>query len=172
MAGLTEAELSDLAEMSERGRAERGYQEIQGTRPQSLSVGLNDSPAGLAGWIVEKFRAWSDCPGGDIEATYTKDQLLTNVTLYWVTNTIASANRLYFETRRAGRGASLPTEPVPVPMGYCRFPADGFVPPRAWVERLYDVVHWTEAERGGHFAAMEQPDLLVHDVRAFFRSHR
>jgi pimeloyl-ACP methyl ester carboxylesterase len=176
MAGLSERERALVAEMRDRGRDEMGYQQIQGTRPQSLSVGLNDSPSALAAWIVEKYRAWGDCatPDGtrDVERRFTKDELLTCVTLYWVTQTIASANRLYAETRRGGAGSSLPTTKVPVPMGYARFPGDGFMPPRAWVERLYDVRRWTELPEGGHFPALEEPGLLVDDVRAFFRAFR
>ena len=148
MAGLTDDERERIERMRAAGRGEMGYQQIQGTRPQSVSVGLNDSPAGLAAWLVEKYRAWGDCvrPDGvrDVEHRFSKDVLLTCITLYWVTGTIASANRIYAETRRAGAGSSLPTTPVPVPMGYARFPGDGFMPPRAWVERLYDVHRWTE----------------------------
>jgi microsomal epoxide hydrolase len=153
--------------MYARGADQRGYQEIQGTRPHSLSVALNDSPVGLAAWIVEKFHAWGDC-GGDIESRFTKDELLTTVMLYWVTGTIQSANRLYRETRLSGRGASAPDRPVPVPMAHLRFPREGFMFPRAWIERFYDVARWTEHPTGGHFAAMEEPDALVVDVRAFF----
>lgn len=174
--GLTERERDQVAQMHARGREEMGYQQIQGTRPQTLSVGLNDSPVGLAAWIVEKYRAWGDCvrPDGvrDVEHRFDKDTLLTCVTLYWVTGTIASANRIYAEARRAGAGASRPVGRVPVPMGYARFPADGFTPPRAWVERQYDVRRWTELPEGGHFPALEVPELLVEDVRAFFRSLR
>jgi microsomal epoxide hydrolase len=176
MAGLTDEERAQVAEMHARGRDEMGYQQIQGTRPQSVSVGLNDSPAALAAWIVEKYRAWGDCATGegtrDVERRFTKDELLTCITIYWVTGTIAAANRLYAETRRGGAGGSLPTAKVPVPMGYARFPGDGFTPPRAWVERLYDVRRWTVMPRGGHFPALEEPALLVEDVRAFFRPLR
>jgi pimeloyl-ACP methyl ester carboxylesterase len=176
MAGLTDHERELIVDMRARGREEMGYQQIQGTRPQSVSVGLNDSPSGLAAWIVEKYRAWGDCGlddgTRDVERRFTKDELLTCVTIYWVTETIASANRLYAETRRVGAGASLPTVPVPVPMGYARFPGDGFMPPRAWVERLYDVRRWTVMPEGGHFPALEVPDLLVADVREFFRPLR
>jgi microsomal epoxide hydrolase len=174
--GLTEREKQLVAEMRGRGRDEMGYQQIQSTRPQTVSVGLSDSPAGLAAWILEKFRAWGDCvrPDGvrDVHHRFSDDELLTCITLYWATGTIASANRIYAETRRAGAGASLPTRKVPVPMGYARFPADGFTPPRAWVERLYDVRRWTEMPEGGHFPAIEVPDLLVDDLRAFFASLR
>jgi microsomal epoxide hydrolase len=171
-AGLTARERTLVAEMRARGRSEMGYAQIQGTRPQSVSVGLNDSPAGLAAWIVEKFRAWGDCERADgvrdVFHRFSRDELLTCVTVYWVTGTIGSANRLYAETRRAGAGASVPTTRVPVPMAYARFPADGFTPPRAWVEARYNVQRWTELPEGGHFPAMEVPDRLVEDLRAFF----
>ena len=169
LAGLTDAERADLDRMYRAGREEMGYQQIQGTRPQSVSAALADSPVGLAAWLIEKFRAWSDC-GGDVESRFTSDELLTNITIYWVTGTIASANRIYAETRRAGRGASLPDRPVPVPMGYLRLPGDGFKPPRRWVDALYRVARWTTVEAGGHFPAYEVPDLLVDDIDAFFGS--
>jgi pimeloyl-ACP methyl ester carboxylesterase len=170
-AGLSDQELADVEAMRARGQDEYGYQRIQRTRPQSLSVGLNDSPAGLAAWIVEKFRAWSDCDG-DIESSFTKDQLLTNVMIYWVTGTIASANRLYYESHEGAAGTTLPAGPIDVPMAYARFPGDGLRPPRPWVERKYDVRRWTDMDRGGHFAAMEEPDLLVDDIRTFFSDLR
>jgi epoxide hydrolase len=128
---------------------------------------LMDSPVGLAAWIVEKYRAWSDCDG-DIETRFTKDELLTNLTIYWVTGTIGSANRIYAETRRAGFGASLPDAKVPVPMGYVKFPGDAFKPPRRWVEQLYDVRRWSEVDEGGHFPALEVPELLSAEIRQFF----
>jgi len=148
----------------------RGYQEIQGTKPQTIGYLLDDSPAGLAGWIVEKFREWSDC-GGDPERSFTKDQLLTNVMVYWITRTGTSAGRLYWEMRQAGR-AALPQAYVEVPTGVANFPGEVGQSERKWAERRYNVVHWTEPERGGHFAAMEVPDLFVADVRAFFRTVR
>ena len=163
---LTDAERADVATMHAAGAREMGYQQIQGTRPQTLSVALFDSPAGLAAWIVEKFRAWGDCRG-DIESRFSKDVLLTNLTIYWATGTIASANRIYAETRRAGRGASLPDEFVTTPLGYTRFPADGFKPPRAWVERLYNVARWSDVDEGGHFPALEVPALLARELREF-----
>ncbi len=172
LATLTPDERDALDRMHAAGREEMGYRAIQSTRPQTLAYGLNDSPAGLAAWIVEKFRAWSGCIDADghrsLALTYTPDQLLANITLYWVTGTINSSIRLYRETSRAGPEGSLPDRPVTVPMGYARFPHDGFLPPRAWVERRYDVRRWTEMPRGGHFAAMEEPGLFVDDVRAFF----
>lgn len=167
---LTEDEQRSLAQLNEWRRTGIGYQEIQGTKPQSLGYGLEDSPAGLAAWIVEKFRAWSDC-GGDIESVFTKDRLLTNITAYWVTATATSSCRLYYETRQAGR-AALAQDYIRVPTGIANFPGEVTRMPRAWVEAAYNVTHWTEQPRGGHFAAMEQPKLFVDDVRAFFRTVR
>lgn len=168
--GVSEEELADLGQMQAQGRDFTGYQAIQGTRPQSLAYGLTDSPVGLAGWLVEKYRAWSDCDG-DVESAFTRDELLTQITTYWATETINSANRLYREAF-LDPASSLP-ERVEVPMGHARFPEEGFRFPRAWIERLYPgLCHWTDLPRGGHFAAMEQPELLVEDVRRFFRPLR
>jgi microsomal epoxide hydrolase len=167
--GLTEAEKAQVARMYRDGREERGYQQIQSTRPQTLAAGLNDSPAGLAAWIVEKFRAWSDC-GGDVEQAFTRDELLTCISIYWFTQTIHSSMRLYWEAQHTAASAGL--ERVPVPMGHARFPGDGFRTPRRWAEQIYDVRHWVEYERGGHFPALEVPELLVDDLRAFFGAHR
>jgi len=167
---LTEDERRGLAAQSEWRTTGAGYQEIQGTKPQSLGYGLEDSPAGLAAWIVEKFGAWSD--GAPLpEASFTRDQLLTNITTYWVTATATSSARIYYEMRQIGRGA-LPQEYVDVPTGIANFPGEVTRTPRAWVEHRYNVTHWTEHDRGGHFAAMQVPDLFVDDVRAFFRPLR
>jgi len=167
---LSEAEKILLADEERWDQEEGAYSSIQATRPQTLSYGLNDSPAGLAAWIVEKFRAWSDC-GGDVEKRFTKDELLTNVTIYWVTETISSSIRLYYEHRRNPRPLSL-NEKVTIPTGVALFPKDLSNPPRKWAERTYNVKRWTQMPRGGHFAAMEEPDLLVEDIRAFFRPFR
>lgn len=142
------------------------------TRPQSLGYGLTDSPAGLAGWIVEKFHAWSDI-GPDLESVYTKDQLLTNLMIYWVTGTINSANWFY-RAVHLGKERRLPKgKRITVPTGFAHFPVDLHAqPPRAWWERAYNLVHWTEMKKGGHFAALEQPEALVRDIRAFFRPLR
>jgi pimeloyl-ACP methyl ester carboxylesterase len=145
-----------------------GYSHMQGTRPQTLAYGLNDSPAGLAGWIVEKFRAWSDCHG-DIESVYTKDELLTNIMIYWVTATINSSTRLYYETTH---GSAITTERVKVPTGAALFPKDIAVPPRSLAERQYNIQRWTNVDKGGHFAALEQPEILIHELREFFRPLR
>ncbi len=170
MAPLTEREQAHVEAREQWQQAEGGYSHIQGTKPQTLSYGLNDSPAGLAAWIVEKFRTWSDC-NGDVESKYTKDELLTTVTIYWVTGTINSSTRLYYESRRnplsPDRG-----EKMKVPSGIAVFPHEISRPPREWAERAYNLKRWTEMPRGGHFAAMEEPGLLVEDIRAFFRDLR
>jgi microsomal epoxide hydrolase len=147
-----------------------GYQAIQGTKPQTLAYGLNDSPAGLAGWIVEKFRAWADCKG-DVESVFTRDELLTNLTAYWVTGTINSSTRLYYEMRKS---AKLPFAEgrIEVPTGVAVFPKELYNAPRAWAERVYNVTHWSVFPAGGHFAAMERPAELAADLRKFFRTVR
>jgi microsomal epoxide hydrolase len=144
-----------------------GYQQIQSTKPQTIGYLLDDSPAGLAGWIVEKFREWSDCDG-DPENVFTKDQLLTNIMLYWLNTAATSSARLYWEMRQSGAQA-VPHAKVTVPTGVANFPAEMGRCERAHAERRYNIVHWTEHARGGHFAAMEQPEAFVQDVRAFFR---
>ena len=168
--GLSDAEKADIAELRTWNAHETGYQRIQGTKPQTLGAALNDSPVGLAAWIVEKFRAWSDCDG-DVESVFSRDALLANITVYWVTQTITSSTRLYYETFK-GRRASWISQRVELPTGVARFPRELMRFPRAWVERHYDVTHWTDMPRGGHFAAMEQPQLLVDDIREFFRGLR
>jgi pimeloyl-ACP methyl ester carboxylesterase len=148
---------------------ESGYSHLHETRPQTLAYGLNDSPVGLAGWMVEKFRAWSDCHG-EIESVFTKDELLTTIMIYWVTQTINSSTRLYYETAHqhddifAGRAE--------VPTGVAVFRDDLPLPPRSLAERLYNIQRWTVMKAGGHFAALEQPQALVEDIRAFFRPLR
>lgn len=168
---LGDEDKADLAAMARFQREESGYALLQGTRPQTLGVALNDSPAGLLAWIVEKFRAWSDCDG-DPENAFSRDRLLTNVTLYWVTQTIASSARLYWESRHGGVWDEVP-DFVGVPTGVARYPKEEVLRfPRAWVERQYNVTRWAVMPRGGHFAAMEQPELFVADLRAFFGTMR
>ena len=167
---LTDAENTYLEERLQWQRDEGGYAHIQGTKPQTLAYGLNDSPVGLAGWIVEKFRTWSDC-NGDVESVYTKDELLTNITLYWVTQSISSSVRIYYETQRSP--VSLKEgEKIQAPSAVARFPKDLSFPPKEWAERVMNLQHWTEMPRGGHFAALEAPEMLVNDVRDFFRALR
>ena len=153
-----------------RGKAanETAYSQLQGTKPQTLGYSLNDSPAGLAAWIVEKFRTWSDSDG-NVEKHFTKDELLTNIMIYWVTETGPSSVRLYYENRKdpglQGR--------VEVPFACARFPGEFlFNSSRKSVEASYNVQQYTEMPRGGHFAALEEPELLVNDVREFFRGRR
>jgi epoxide hydrolase len=167
---LTEEEQADLASMALFQRKEAAYAAEQGTKPNTVGAALDDSPVGLLAWIVEKFRTWSDCDG-DPESCFTRDQLLTNVTVYWVTGTATSAARLYFESNRSGvLSAELPF--ITVPTGVARYPKEVLGWPRAWVERQYHVTSWTTMPRGGHFAAMEQPELFAEDLRAFFRTVR
>ena len=167
---LSESELTLLEEREQWRLAEGGYSHIQGTKPQTLSYGLNDSPTGLAAWIVEKFRTWSDC-AGDVESRFTKDELLSNITLYWATQSIGSSTRLYYESQH-NPWTFQPGESIRVPCAVALFPADLSHPPREWAERSYNVQRWTEMPRGGHFAALEEPDLLAQDVREFFRALR
>jgi pimeloyl-ACP methyl ester carboxylesterase len=167
---LSDDEKSDLDAMAQFQREESGYANEQGTKPQTLGVALNDSPAGLLAWIVEKFRTWSDC-GGHPENSFSRDQLITNVMLYWLTETSASSARLYWESRHSGSWAeTLPF--IGTPTGVARFPKEVLRWPRSLVERQYNVTHWSTMPRGGHFAAMEQPDLFADDVRDFFRTVR
>ena len=168
---LTDEEQADLAAMARFQRDEAAYAQVQGTKPQTLGVALNDSPAGLLSWIVEKFRTWSDCDG-DPENCFTRDQLITNVMLYWVTQTFTSSARLYWETMHSGV-LQEPPEYVSVPTGVARYPKEEILRfPRSWVEQRYNVTHWAVMPRGGHFAAMEQPELFVDDLRTFFRTVR
>ena len=154
-----------------RWAEEKGaYSHMQRTYPQTAAYGLNDSPAGLAAWILEKFRDWSDCEG-DPYRRFTRDELLGNVTLYWMTETISSSFRLYYEGRLAPLHFA-EGERVRVPCGIAHFPKEAPFPPRQWVERGYDVRRWTEMPRGGHFAAAEEPELLAEDLRGFFRGLR
>lgn len=169
-APLTAAEQQFRAEEEEWMRQEGAYDFIQATKPQTLAYALNDSPAGLAAWILEKLRSWSDC-GGDVERRFTKDELLTKITLYWVTETINSSMRLYFDRAHAPRPFG-PDDRVRVPCAFAMFPADIDHPPREYAERSCNVARWTEMPRGGHFAAFEEPELLAEDMRDFFRSMR
>ena len=165
---LSEAEKQYLSAVQQWVRREGAYAMIQSTRPQTLAYGLNDSPVGLAAWIVEKFRAWSDCDG-DVERRFSKDELLTNVMIYWVTETINSSVRTYYEVSPPPLS---PGQHIEVPAGVALFPKDISLPPREWAERSLRVQRWTEMPRGGHFAALEEPELLVEDIRAFFRPFR
>jgi microsomal epoxide hydrolase len=170
MAGVLPEELDGLRDVADFREKESGYQRIQGTKPQTLAYGLTDSPAGLAGWILEKFRTWSDC-GGDVFSRFTRDELLTNITIYWVTGTINASTRLYYETQRSGHIGNGDGY-VEVPTGIAVFPKEIYRPPLAWCNGVYNVQQFTRMPSGGHFAAMEEPELLVEDIRSFFRRVR
>ena len=170
-APLSEAEEAFMAERAEWRSEEGGYGHIQATKPLTLGYGLTDSPVGLAAWIVEKFRTWSDC-GGDVESVYTKDELLTNIGIYWHTGTIGSSVRLYYESDRdplrLGSG-----ERIRPPAAVATFPKEIAHPPREWCERIFgDLRRFTDMPYGGHFAAMETPRELAEDIRGFFRGLR
>ncbi|HEY4908451.1 MAG TPA: epoxide hydrolase [Methylomirabilota bacterium] len=166
----TPEERAYLDDLGKWLREETGYQWIQGTKPQTLAYGLTDSPAGLAAWIVEKFRTWSDC-GGDVERSFSKDELLTNVMLYWVTGAIGSSFWPYYARYHAPWPIA-DGQRIEVPTAYADFPKEIIRPPRSWAERVYNVKRWTVMPSGGHFAALEEPRLLAEDIRAFFRDLR
>jgi microsomal epoxide hydrolase len=164
---LTEGELRYRSIATEWIAREGAYMSLQSTKPQTLAYGLSDSPVGLAGWIVEKFRTWSDC-GGDLGRSFTKDELLTNIMIYWLTGTIGSSTRMYYENSHT----LPPLGHIDVPTGIALFPADILLPPQESAERRLNIARWTTMPRGGHFAAMEEPELLADEIRAFFRPLR
>lgn len=169
---LSTEEEAWLAEVKAGRDDMTAYQRIQATRPQTLGVALSDSPVGLAAWIVEKFHAWSDC-GGDPLKRFSMDTLLDNIMIYWLTGTAGTATWIYRGvTEQDSRG--LPAgQRVETPTGMAAFPADLMArPPKSWVERAYNLRRHTLMPKGGHFAALEEPELLVEDIRAFFRPLR
>ena len=167
LTGLTQADQDRLALSEKWGREMNGYAIIQSTRPQTLSYALTDSPVGQLAWIVEKFKEWTDPAATLPDDAIDRDLILTDVSVYWLTGTAGSAARIYYEGARSwGQVQSR----SPVPTGVAVFPNDLTIRPLA--ERDHNVVHWSEFSRGGHFAAMEAPDLLVNDVREFFRPYR
>lgn len=147
--------------------AEGAYISMQATKPWTLAYALNDSPVGLAAWIIEKFMSWGDCKG-DLLAHFNKDELLTNIMLYWLTGTSGSSANIYYDNMRA----LPPIGDISVPTGLATFAADVLPPPRRWVERHLNIVQWTRIPQGGHFTAMEEPDRFVEDIRKFFRRFR
>jgi pimeloyl-ACP methyl ester carboxylesterase len=169
LADLTEREIAGLARTQDYMTTGSGYVAIQSTRPQTLAYGLVDSPAGLLSWIAEKFWAWTD-NDGRIEDAISRDELLTNVSLYWFTRTGGSSARYYYESLGSG-SVRVPALPE-VPLGVANFPAEIILARRRWVEHGNNLVHWSEFDRGGHFAALEEPDLLLGDIRTFFRALR
>ncbi len=170
MDSLTEAEQSALESLAHYDRWDSGYSKQQSSRPQTLSFGLTDSPAGQAAWILEKFWAWTDC-NGHPENVLTRDEMLDNVMLYWCTSTAGSSARLYYESFNAEAGAMDKT--IEVPTGCCIYPKEIIRASRRWAEKRYtNIIHWTDQAEGGHFAAFEKPELFVEDVRKFARNFR
>jgi pimeloyl-ACP methyl ester carboxylesterase len=166
LATFTDTEKVRLERLNRFLSEGNGYFQVQATRPQTLAYGLSDSPVGQLAWIAEKFKEWTH--GGEVPEDFIdRDELLTNVMLYWLTNTAASSAAMYYENMHAG---SWGDPPATTPTGVANFAEDVAI--RRYAERANNIVHWSEFDRGGHFAAMEAPDLLVGDVRAFFRGLR
>eukprot|EP01114_Cavostelium_apophysatum_P016474 TRINITY_DN4695_c0_g1_i2.p1 TRINITY_DN4695_c0_g1~~TRINITY_DN4695_c0_g1_i2.p1 ORF type:complete len:704 (-),score=153.82 TRINITY_DN4695_c0_g1_i2:1103-3214(-) len=163
---FSKEELKALEDGEEFSEQKSGYADIQMTRPQTLGYGVADSPVGLAAWIAEKLREWSDCEG-EVENRFSKNDVLTLVMIYWTTNTITSSFRLYYETKKSKRW-NAPEKKIDVPVACAVFPKEVFRIPRRWAERTYNIRRWTQMERGGHFPAWEEPEMLAKDLRAFF----
>ena len=161
---LSQAEIAYKKTAQQWMAQEAGYISIQSTKPQTLSYGLSDSPVGTAAWILEKFRSWSDCKG-QLENSYSKDELLTNVMIYWLTNTLSSSVNMYYENTHS----LPPMGKIEIPTGIALFAQDILLPPKEWTVKNLNIVQWTEIPRGGHFTAMEEPDLFVEDIRKFYR---
>jgi epoxide hydrolase len=171
MADLTEAEQERLGRLQHFREEMMGYVQIQGSRPQTLAYGLTDSPVGQLAWIVEKFKEWTDLAAELPEEAVDRDHILTDVSVYWFTNTAGSSANLYYEAAH-DPSAWAPKDRSPVPTGVALFPSANEVAIRRFAERENNIVHWSEFDRGGHFAAMEAPDFLVGDIREFFRGLR
>jgi len=167
---LTSDEEEYLARAAKWADSEGAYIAIQATKPLTLAYALTDSPVGLAAWYVEKFRSWSDCQSEPDEAL-SKDEMITDIMLYWLTGTVHSAIRFYSESREHPLHLA-PGQRIEPPCGIVHLPKELPMPPRSWAERAFNIVHWTSLPRGGHFAAWEQPDLLAEDIRTFFRPLR
>ncbi|HEY0451177.1 epoxide hydrolase family protein [Actinophytocola sp.] len=168
---LTDTERAALEALRHAGEHESGYSAEMSTKPQTVGYALTDSPAGLCAWIVEKFQSWTDCDGLP-ENVLTREEMLDDITLYWLTRTAASSARLYWESiRQVTEWFTESTDDtVPVPTGCSIFPKEIPRPSRRWAAKRYpDIRHWRELDRGGHFAAFEQPELFVEEVRTFFR---
>jgi pimeloyl-ACP methyl ester carboxylesterase len=169
-ASLTQEEMAFRDRSAQWDEQEGGYSHVQATKPDVLAPSLNDSPSGLAAWIVDKLRSWSDCDG-DVERRFMRDEILKTISLYWFTRSMPSAIRLYWEFRRRplkfGSG-----EKIHVPVAVAHFPREIPIPPRSYVERGYNVTRWTEMPKGGHFAGLEEPAALANDIRIFARQFR
>ena len=163
---LTEEVIAFQQTGAEWSAREGAYAHLHATKPLTAAYGLNDSPVGLCAWIIEKFNSWSD-NGGDIENVFTKDELLANVTLYWITQTIHSSMRMYNENSKNPMVFGQ-NDYISVPLAFAEFPKELPTPPRSYIEKGFNVRHWTSMPAGGHFAAVEQPDLLSKDLLYFF----
>jgi pimeloyl-ACP methyl ester carboxylesterase len=174
---LSEAEKKLFEESEQYQMNENAYAILQGTRPHTLAAGLSDSPVGLAAWIVEKFYTLSDCDG-NVESRFTKDQLLTNISLYWHTDTVASSFTPYYDILHANAFTWIKekikewTGSSSVPAGFAIFAKENSHLPREWAERFFNVQRWTTLPQGGHFAALEAPEVLTNELREFFRTVR
>jgi pimeloyl-ACP methyl ester carboxylesterase len=165
---ITSDEAEYIKRVQKWDREEGAYREIQATYPQTLAYALNDSPIGLASWIIEKYYKWGDCKG-TIESRFTKDELITNVMIYWQTNTINSSMRRYYEVRKKKRI----TTPISTPTHIAMYPGEHeLIVPESWVRRTYNVAEWINMESGGHFPASEEPEMFVNNIRDSFRRYR
>ena len=170
MAAITEAEQARMSAAIERIADGTGYMSILSTRPQTISIAHNDSPAGMAAWFLEKYQAWCDLENDDLESVFSLDQLIDNVMFYWITGTTNSSARLYFESTRKGTSALDPWSAfVKVPTGHAVYPRELLQTPRAWAEKHYNIIYWSEMPRGGHFAPFEQSEPFCDDLRRFAR---
>jgi pimeloyl-ACP methyl ester carboxylesterase len=169
--GFSDAEKAAFASLDYFYNKGFGYAEMMNTRPQTLGYALADSPVGMAAFFYEMFAAWTHS-GGEPERSLTKDEMLDDITLYWLTNTGASSSRSYWEAAQLGgllNAVDIPTVPVAVTV----FPGEIYRAPRSWAEQnFHNLIYWNEVDKGGHFAAWEQPDILADEVRAAFRSLR
>jgi pimeloyl-ACP methyl ester carboxylesterase len=170
---MTEPEKKYMQAGQQWSQREGAYALLQSTKPQTAAHALNDSPVGLAGWLIDKFYSWSDCDGS-LEKIFSRDELLTNCTIYWATQTISSALRLYYEAAMALQQMNKNKEikKIEIPTGVAVFPKDMVPAPREFAERIFTVQHWTEMPKGGHFTAMEQPEPFANDIRKFAKSLR
>lgn len=169
---LSDEDMKVVRQHEEFDRLEGAYHLVQETKTDCVTMAQTDSPMGLAAWIVEKFKVWSDCDGNPLNS-YTMDQLITNLMFYWVPDSVVSAARLYFESFQDPElNWGAPNPQIPVPTAVARFPKDPFHRPRGWMEKHFNIVRWTEMPKGGHFAAMEEPELFAKDVLEFYRSFR
>ena len=173
MSGVTEEEQARMASALARVAGGTGYMSILSTKPQTISMAHNDSPAGMAAWLLEKYQDWCDLDEADLGSVFTQDQLIDNVMFYWATAATNSSARLYYESARKGTSALDPWEGhVRVPTGHAVYPCELLQTPRCWADERYNIVHWSVQSRGGHFAPFEQPGLFTQDLREFGRLFR